>query len=187
MKKVQFCCGANHLNGWENFDANINIKNLLPFENDSVDFIFIEHGIEHVTQMEGLSFLMQCRNILKPGGIIRVTFPDVEKILNSPECIKEYSKRWGWQTYHKDKTVNVLRVCVFSWNHKSMWTAGIIKAAMRAADLKSYEVQNGKSEHPELQNIEQHWRMTFSAGGCTADEAKRIEALHTSTVEGKRT
>jgi predicted SAM-dependent methyltransferase len=184
MKKIQLCCGDNKLKGWENFDREIDIAGVMPFKRNSVDFIFIEHGIEHVTQREGLSFLMQCHEILKPGGVVRMTFPDVEKILKSNEAIDEYNKAMGYITYHEDRRINVLRINIFSWGHKAFWSAGLMQAAMTAAELKPGIVESGKSEHEELQNIERHWKLTFCRGGYTETEAKRIEALHTSTLEG---
>lgn len=48
MRKIQFGCGGNKLDGWENYDRDVNISKPLPFEDNSIRFIFAEHVLEHV-------------------------------------------------------------------------------------------------------------------------------------------
>ena len=81
MTKVQFASGGNHLDGWLNLEqSNGDITKPLAFKNDSVDFIFIEHGSEHVTPQQGYRFLMECYRILKKDGVIRVIVPDIDQV-----------------------------------------------------------------------------------------------------------
>lgn len=183
MKKIQFCSGNNHLPGWENFDSNIDIRKILPFQPESVDFIFIEHGIEHVTQTEAYFFLERCYGILKPGGVIRLTFPDVYKILMDQECQETYSQRWGYN-YSKDKTINALKMNIFGWGHLSFWTRGGMMAALAACGFKPFAVNAENSEYEELQNIEQHWKHPAQQLNLKEEEAKKMENSHTTNVEG---
>ncbi len=48
----------------------------LPFNHDSVDYIFSSHSLEHITYREGLNFLNHAFHSLKPGGVMRVGVPD---------------------------------------------------------------------------------------------------------------
>jgi predicted SAM-dependent methyltransferase len=50
----------------------------LPFDNDSIDFIFSEHFFEHLFLDESLSLLRECYRILKPSGVIRTCVPDAD-------------------------------------------------------------------------------------------------------------
>jgi predicted SAM-dependent methyltransferase len=87
MKKIQFCSGNNVLIDWENYDKQIDISKPLPFDNNSIDFIFLEHGLEHITQIEGIDFLKECYRILKINGVMRIAFPDIEKIYKENDKI----------------------------------------------------------------------------------------------------
>ena len=50
----------------------------LPFNNDSINFIFSEHFLEHLFFDESLSLLRECYRILKPFGVIRTSVPDAD-------------------------------------------------------------------------------------------------------------
>ena len=83
MKKLNLCCGANFLpivDGWLNCDRDVDITKPLPFANDIIDFILIEHGLEHITPMDGLRFLMEAHRILRPDGVLRVCVPELQRL-----------------------------------------------------------------------------------------------------------
>jgi predicted SAM-dependent methyltransferase len=92
-------CGTDYKTGWVNIDNNSDnnigkldlnwdLRNPLPFEDNSVDFIFHEHFIEHLDVEEGQKSIKDCMRVLKPGGILRMATPDLEvtidKYLNVP-------------------------------------------------------------------------------------------------------
>lgn len=86
-KYIQFACGANQLEGWENHDTDCDLDKLpLPFPDDHADRIFIEHGIEHFTCEHGVKLLEEFRRILKPGGVLRVCIPVVGVHLKRDHC-----------------------------------------------------------------------------------------------------
>src|SRR5579863_148355 len=75
--KLNIGCGTDYKKGWINIDNNSdeNIKKLdlnwdlrnpLPFKDNSVDFIFNEHFIEHLTVEEGLKSNIDFKRVLKP-------------------------------------------------------------------------------------------------------------------------
>jgi predicted SAM-dependent methyltransferase len=85
--KIQFCSGGNLLQGFLNTDLyapdpldRIDITKPLPFANETVDFVFCEHGFEHVTAPDGLRFLDECFRILIPGGTIRLCVPVLDRL-----------------------------------------------------------------------------------------------------------
>ena len=83
--KIQFGSGGNILPGWVNTDLEhavavkdlVDITKLLPYGNEVADEILAEHVCEHITPQQLLSFLMECRRILKPGGVLRMICPVV--------------------------------------------------------------------------------------------------------------
>jgi predicted SAM-dependent methyltransferase len=59
-------------------DSYVDITQPLPFANASVDYIFCEEVIEHIDKRQCLALLKECQRILRPGGAIRITTPDLD-------------------------------------------------------------------------------------------------------------
>lgn len=63
MRKIQFGCGRHSLNGWENTDLPaVDIRKNLEYGDNTVDFIFHEHVIEHLDEVDGYNFLVESIN-----------------------------------------------------------------------------------------------------------------------------
>jgi ubiquinone/menaquinone biosynthesis C-methylase UbiE len=77
-------CGYNIADGFINLDYQWrpgidlcwDMRVALPFEDGSLDGIFCEHALEHVTADEGLAVLREFRRVLRPNGVARVVVPD---------------------------------------------------------------------------------------------------------------
>ena len=75
--------GNEHKEGWVNVDLAgypveiaWNLARPLPLPAASVEAIFHEHLLEHLTLEQGLAFCGECRRVLRPGGILRIGVPD---------------------------------------------------------------------------------------------------------------
>jgi SAM-dependent methyltransferase len=75
--------GNEHKDGWVNVDlagypveAAWNLARPLPLQDGSVEAIFHEHLLEHLTLEEGLAFCRECHRLLRPGGVLRIGVPD---------------------------------------------------------------------------------------------------------------
>lgn len=56
----------------------------LPFDTDTVDYIYAGQVIEHLNPLyEVPQFLAECRRVLKPGGLARISTPDLDLLLAS--------------------------------------------------------------------------------------------------------
>jgi predicted SAM-dependent methyltransferase len=51
----------------------------LPCEDGAFDWAYSEHLIEHIAQAQALVWLKDVRRILKPGGVLRLSTPDLER------------------------------------------------------------------------------------------------------------
>lgn len=89
IKKLQIGTGTNPLPGWLNTDLEptstdtqyLNACERFPFDDNTFDFIYSEHMIEHITYLDGLFMLKECFRVMKPGGRIRIATPDIEKLI----------------------------------------------------------------------------------------------------------
>jgi SAM-dependent methyltransferase len=51
----------------------------IPAPDDSADVVYHSHVLEHIDREVAPVFLRECLRVLKPGGIIRVVVPDLER------------------------------------------------------------------------------------------------------------
>ncbi|MBA7604223.1 hypothetical protein ES703_11342 [subsurface metagenome] len=85
--KLNVDCGEVKFSGWVNIDIEpgadlvIDVRKGLPFINDSVDFIYNEHVLEHLTFEEGEKVVREFYRCLKQGGALRIAMPDLDYII----------------------------------------------------------------------------------------------------------
>lgn len=75
----------------------LDIGDRLPFEAGCVDWVYAEHLIEHVPLPTAVGWLTEVRRILAPGGVLRLTTPDlrryVEGYLNDDNFFARHRRR----------------------------------------------------------------------------------------------
>ncbi|MGN0017450.1 MAG: class I SAM-dependent methyltransferase [Candidatus Gastranaerophilaceae bacterium] len=92
--KLNLGCGEDYKEGWQNIDNNYygthlkldfewDLSKPMLFPDNSVDYIFNEHFLEHLTYDEGFRFLTECKRVLKDSGTIRIAMPDLETCINN--------------------------------------------------------------------------------------------------------
>ncbi|MGZ4057281.1 MAG: class I SAM-dependent methyltransferase [Bacteroidia bacterium] len=90
MKYLNLGCGSHYSTSkeWTNMDfiSNSeyviahNLLNGIPFESNSFDAVYHSHVLEHFSKADGEKFISECLRVLKPGGILRIAIPDLERI-----------------------------------------------------------------------------------------------------------
>jgi predicted SAM-dependent methyltransferase len=77
-------CGGEIQPGWLNVDrynaaadTYLDARNRFPFKDDSFTLIFTEHMLEHLQIDKVQQFLGEVLRVLKPGGVCRITCPDL--------------------------------------------------------------------------------------------------------------
>jgi len=100
MKKVNFGCGSNRIDGWENHDIETDITKRLPYGNGTVDFILAEHVLEHISGPEALKFLDEAYRILKPKGVLRICVPVLDRLTkeHSRDIVLGHGHLTVWST-----------------------------------------------------------------------------------------
>lgn len=166
--KVNFGCGRNLIPGWTNHDAEVNISQPLPIENDTVDYILAEHVIEHVPQYEAINFLKECARILKPWGVLRVSVPSLEQIWkkSTPEYLN-FVQRWS-----PTKDVRgAMHAILYEHGHQAFWSASLMEAALFYCGFKNItRCEPSQSVHDPLVNIDGHAK-------AIGEEMNRIESV----------
>lgn len=155
-RKIQFGCGGNRLDGWENHDMEVPIDRPLPFRNDTVNFILAEHVIEHVLPIQALEFLHGCYRILVQGGVIRVAVPSLTDVLLIPGA--RYDQIIAQKLGRADCSRRASMMAVIQdWGHKSWWDAGILEAVLLTVGFRDVvQCTYGHSQHAELRGVDWH-------------------------------
>jgi predicted SAM-dependent methyltransferase len=61
----------------ERYFVELDVAEGLPFEAGSLDWVYAEHMIEHLTVPVAVGWLREVRRVLAPGGLLRLTTPDL--------------------------------------------------------------------------------------------------------------
>lgn len=90
MKLLNLGCGNTFSKEreWTNIDFIANGKEIvsynllkgIPFEDNSFDLVYHSHVLEHFSKVDGERFISECFRVVKPGGVIRIAVPNLEKI-----------------------------------------------------------------------------------------------------------
>src|SRR5690348_9536204 len=88
-KSLNLGCGQSKITGAVNVDSNIKVepdvvhhigKGPLPFGDSTFDEIYFFHCIEHIEKRFHFLVLDDIHRVLKPGGILYISFPEFKHI-----------------------------------------------------------------------------------------------------------
>ena len=166
--KLHVGCGGNYKEGWINIDNHLrtkkdlklDLRGVIPFPDGSIDFIYNEHFIEHLSYDDGFDFLKASYRILKPGGVIRTAFPDLDTLIDSH--IKDYWREMEWvrlinaQWYPSgcfmlNKCIREGGLHLYMYNVSEL-TRRLIEAGFGEDNICECKVN--QSSYPELKGIE---------------------------------
>jgi predicted SAM-dependent methyltransferase len=138
MRKLNLGCGSNIIAGWENHDSDVDIRNPLPYEDESIDFIFIEHCVEHVTTPDAVRFFAECLRILKYEGTLRIAVPSGDKIYDLAD--EPYLKWHGQSGFGDGTRRSAVRSILLNHGHLSAWNHSILEACLFAAGFEEEKI-----------------------------------------------
>lgn len=98
IRKLHIGCGRHILEGWLNTDYYLFSDTIIfldatqpfPLDNESFDYVFSEHMIEHISYSQGQMMLNECFRVLKTNGKIRISTPDLSFLIDIYKEKKSY-------------------------------------------------------------------------------------------------
>ena len=95
-KRLHLGCGNIRLPGFCNVDILTtaavdvvsDISKLDNFADDSIELIYACHVLEHFSHDDAVNVLLRWFDVLKPGGELRISVPDIDRI------VKIYHDNW---------------------------------------------------------------------------------------------
>ena len=164
--KIHIGCGTVRFEGWINLDIEsdnpmadviCDAREELPFENNSCSLVYNEHFLEHLTVEEGVSFLKECHRVLEPGGILRISMPSLEYIIDKYSSENWRDQDWlTWKDFEFVKTrAEMINISFRWWEHKWLYDQEeLTRRLSEAGYVNIRQMEWGESNITELQNRE---------------------------------
>jgi predicted SAM-dependent methyltransferase len=173
VRKLHIGAGHNRLPGWLNTDRDPNSGAVyldaakpFPFEDETFDYVYSEHLIEHLPYEAGVSMLEECRRILKPGGRIRIATPAMEQIVGlqsaSPGGIEERYARWLTESYFPNAAEDrwatyAINQAFRGWGHQFLYDRKTLAAVLEKVGFRAFRPRPfGQSDDVNLIGVEGH-------------------------------
>lgn len=178
--RLQVGGGKHTLEGWLNGDIiegdiYLDATKPLPFPDNSFNYIFAEQFIEHITLRETGKFIGGCYRILKEGGKIRFSTPDLKKIVkiylgtsslvDKHKVIERHNRAHGRKVKTFSEFINeFFRL----WGHRFIYDYETLSRVLVNNGFKNIERKRfGVSRVTELKNLERHAGVEWMKDGLT--------------------
>ncbi len=161
MLKIHVGCGARIEREWHNIDMDISshslapseivvkevdVRKVLPYSDGSVDLIYSEHFVEHLTRDEGQSFFNECARVMKAGGAIRISTPDLATVVDAYQ--HGDLGRWRKVGYLPTSPARMVNEALTLWGHRFTYDLAEIVTALEASGFHNVARRpHGTSNH----------------------------------------
>jgi predicted SAM-dependent methyltransferase len=157
ITRVQMGCGKDIRPGWWNIDF-VHFPGIdeirdatLPWRHRNLQYVFAEHFIEHLSLHQGIEFLSHAGNALKPGGVIRISTPNLSNVVQ-----KCYQLHGAEHEQRLDQTVG-MNCCFHGYGHQFLYSAEFMKFLLEELGFENVRpFAFGESDDPNLRGLERH-------------------------------
>ena len=172
VNKLQIGCQGQVVEDWLNVDlipksrevALMDATKPFPFENNVFQYIFSEHMIEHITFKEAEFMLKECYRIMKPGGVIRISTPNIQFLMdlyNNPKTEVQDGYIQQSATFIEGKmpltATSVINNFFKDWGHQYIHDFESLELLLtNAGFVNVQQMEVGNSSIKALLNMEKH-------------------------------
>src|SRR6478672_908318 len=123
-------------------DCYVDLRKPLPFPDNSVDAVFCEEAIEHLSKADGLAMLIECGRVMRPGGKIRITTPDLDWFAAG--------------ILDRSISCDFFNEIFFSHNHRYIYSRRELTNLLRTANFVSIRASTYKDMNSALGALDSH-------------------------------
>lgn len=171
--------GPLYLIDGEHRFTQLDIAEPLPFADDSVDWVYAEHLIEHIPLPVALGWLAEVRRVLRPGGLLRLTTPDLERYVQG-----YLDERGGFFARHRrrlrllkvgppmpDRKAFMMNQIFYHYGHRWIYDEAELRYALTTAGFDSRTIHRRAFQEGERQDV------ALLDTGFRSDETLYLEAV----------
>lgn len=162
----------------------------LPFVENTFDYVFSEHMIEHIGYQDAMHLLKEIYRVLKPGGKARISTPDLRFLIDlyvqdKSDLQKRYIT-WATDSFlpgmslpecESDADTFVINNFVRNWGHQFIYDQKTLFGAFEQRGFRDIiRCQPGESDDTNLSGIESH-------GLRISDDFNRLESIVVEAVK----
>jgi len=158
--KLHLGSGSFNFQGWLNVDLDapeadmhLDLRKKLPFGNELISHIYNEHFIEHITKEESINLLKECYRVLKNGGIIRLSTPNLKSIIAA--YLARNLTEWSDVSWLPNSPCDLINESMRLWGHQYLYDAEALVVVLKEAGFNSVKFVNYReSDDQEFIKIE---------------------------------
>jgi predicted SAM-dependent methyltransferase len=187
VKKLQIGAQSNSITEWLNVDiqpksaavAYMDATKPFPFANNTFDFIYTEHMLEHISFSDATFMLGECFRVLKSNGKIRISTPDAAFLMalynDQKTPVQEAYIKFSQQRYFKHNEpalgITVINNFFRDWGHQFIHDETSLRHLLETNGFRDFRrCTVGESAESHFVNVEQH-------GKEITDEYNRLESI----------
>jgi len=157
--KLHLGSGGRILDGWANIDITglrtipWDLRNPLPLAPGQVRLVYTEHFIEHIDREAARRLLSRVREAMAPGAVIRVSTPDLAKLVADYQAGRVvHMKHGGW---FPETPCRMLNEGMRLWGHTFVYDEPELVALLQECGYSDIRrVKWGASDQAELSGLE---------------------------------
>jgi predicted SAM-dependent methyltransferase len=158
VDRLQLGAGNHPLPGWANLDLSgdsviWDLTKPIPAAPGSIRFVYSEHFIEHVSRDDAQRILANCFAAMAPGAAIRISTPDLAKVIEDYQSGTLVAMPWG--EWFPSSLCRMVNEALHLWGHQFVYDEAELSSALRDAGFR--RVRRAKwreSDVAELSGLE---------------------------------
>jgi predicted SAM-dependent methyltransferase len=153
--------GAKILELWTNIDIEgdglksfaWDLTQPLPLPSQTIDYVYHEHFIEHLSLDDGRRLVAECRRLLRPGGVMRISTPDLDVVVK--KYLASEIREWADMGWEPASACDLLNEGMRNWGHQYVYDERKLVAVLNDAGFATVGRRRwGRSEHAALEGLE---------------------------------
>ena len=176
-RRLQLGAGEHPHDGWLNTDLHdygrgnelvfLDVRKRFPLPDASFDTVYSEHMLEHLTYADGQRCLRECLRVLRPGGVVRIATPSLERLARLYDGGSDVQTRyveWAVETLEPETAAPLPGVVINnffrSWGHRFIYDPETLRHALTEAGFVDVderppgELEHHLAEHPDFNEYE---------------------------------
>ncbi len=179
IQRMNWGCGEQPPPGWINVDKvegpgiaiSGDIRDGLPLPEGSIDYIVSIHAVQDLPYLTVVPALREFRRVLKPGGILRLGLPDLDRAI---AAYQRNDPDYFYIPDHESATLAgklIIQMTWYGWS-RIMFTYAFAEEQLRKAGFDTiaecaYRATRGP--HPEIIALDNRERESFFVEAVKGD------------------